>query len=589
MAKALTLGAVNLLDNIASLPANGYVIQATAEDTTWDNPDAIDREVDSWLQDGMVITRDKYGNRPDMNIKVRITGTDANQLAVGEMALRTQLARPNTLTWTPPGVNAKPCVFSIIMSKLLHSIDDMGELKAQPYRIFTLNMQAEPFVRSATQKTVTIPAPSGTQTITSIDACTSFTGWAGSAPGASSSSTGVYSGTAVFVTGNGYAWSLGTPYTLTLTRTGLSASLSTTPYVRVDLTLFGNVSPSGQPVFKLNGITVPISSRSGTLYWLDTTGLGVGSTLNSLSVAQSFETGDDFPSASLRVADVSRSNVLGQAGTGRQLMRTIQVAGSEATQGTLELTDATTSLGTMAAIYTRPSNGALASPDLRQYLISGNTQSASPTSISGFQSLLSSNHVFDIPITSVEPGGYLLVANLFASNATYTINYSGRTIMAGGDMGIVQSGSWTGVINSNGQFILGKLNLPFQKAGPSATVRIQMVTTGAVNLDEAWLFNMDTGRLTWVTTDQNTPAPGTGHNHLWVDSPSLINPAPAAYLGFSPDRSDQQYAGQVFLTSLMVHPMVPPAMDVFTITSHATAAALKFSHYPRFTTHVADV
>lgn len=592
----LTFGPLNLIGTDAEQAAQGYKFEALAE-TDFGNPVPIFQKVVSWLQDGALVSKAGDDNRDGMNLPIRIVGNDSNKLALGEQALMLQTGIRNTLTWTPPDGLGQPCVFDVVMSNLDYDFDDITELYTE--RIYTLRLQCLPFTRTANPVTVTIPAPSGSQTLTTVDACTSFTNWAGTAPGgAGTVTTGVAGATAVFVTNTNNPAGLGSPFTLRLVRSSLSASLTTTPYIRVDMSLattgpVSKVGSSNNPVFTLTGnagtAVVPIASQSGNVYWLDTTGLGLGTTLTSIraespQLAVSFATSN---SATLSIADISRSNVIGEPGTRRQLARTVPVAGSARTQGSLAVADSANALGTVL-LYTCPAVAGIAQPNLRQFLSSGNTTSVDATNVSGLTSDLNIAHSFDIPITSLETGTYAVFARVkHASGGAKNINWQTGAIV-GGNLSVGSSGTMSVTVSAGVWQIVdvAEIELPTRMVGTAGLVRVRLDGTSGLLLDEAWLFNKDTGNLTWVECGTGSPAAGTvNQNRLWVDAATLDAEVPTIWTGFAADRTDQWFADAVFSND--VHNIAPTAINVFTVTTNSTASSLSLTHYPRFMTHVA--
>lgn len=596
MTAALKFGPLNLLGTSADLTANGYMYSALADETRFGNPVPIEQKVISWLQDGSLVSKTGDDNRDDMTVRIRITGTSSNKLALAEQALMLQTGIQNTLTWTPPDGLGQPCVFDVVMSNLEHSMDDMGEVR-RTQRVYTLRLQCAPFVRSQSPVTVTVPAPSGVQALTTVDACTSFTNWAGTAPnGTGTVSTGVSGATAVFVTNtNNAAISYNSQWALRLARTSLSAAITTTPYIRVDLSLaltnvfrFGNQAP----VFVLTGnsgtATVPIAIASSNIYWLDTTGLGLGTTLTGIQVTFSgLYAGGATSVATLSIADISRSNVIGEPATNRQLARVIPVAGSARTQGSLNLADTTNALGS-ALVYTCPLFGGMAQPNMRQFLTTGPAPVVDGTTVSGATTSLSgTTHVFTIPVTAIQPGAHgMYVRVKHASSGTYNVDWIASTRMGSTNLSSVSGSTAVTVAAGVYQiFEVAELDLPSRLSGSAGSVRISMDSASALTLDEAWLFNKDTGNLTWVECGTAAPAAGGTSNRLWMDAATVDVPQPTVWTGFASDRSDQ-----VFPTTMLsndVHNIAPTAINVFTVTTNSTAASLSLTHYARWHTHVA--
>lgn len=599
----LTFGALNLIGASTDIANYGYSFEALGDDTDWGNPVPVDDKVISWLQDGAIIARKNYDNR-EILVRVRIRATTSAGLAAGESALMLETGKPNLLTWTPPDAASPPCVFSVVMSNLELVFDDLNEDRR--IRVYGLRIQAEPFVRSSTLATVTKPGPTGTQTITSIDACTSATNWNQTIQVGTGSpvttAAAVDGGTAITAQTTSFL-STTQSTRVTLTRSSLSAAMSTTPYLRVDLTpspIFSAATWANGTVdlsFKLNGLAAPVASQTGPIYWFDASALSITTLTTFEATGYVIGTGAGG-SFKFDVADLSRSNVLGDQGTGRQLTRSLPVVGSARTQGNLAIADAANALGT-TLVYTYPQAAGVATPSLRQYYTTGAgaiTADATTVYATTMDISTPSVGVFEIPAVSIQPGGYLLVARLKhasagARTASWQINgKQGSTILtAGAVSGTVPftstAGGWVMVT-------LATVSLPTVKVGPSGKVYVQIATSTGVLLDEAWLFNMDTGNLTWVECGTAAPSAGGSANRLWLDAPNVSSPAPAAYVGFASDRSDAYHAGGLAaasncapLNSFAVHEFVPPAMNVFTVTTNSTASSVTLTHYPRYQTH----
>lgn len=588
----LMFGAINLIGTAAELAAKGYMFEALADDTDFGNPVPIEQKVISWLQDGALLSLQGYDNRDDMLVRICITGTDSNKLALAEQALMLETGKPNTLTWTPPDGVGAPCVFSVVMSYLEHSMDDMAELRLQ--RIYTLRIKAEPFVRSQTLMTVTKAAPSlTTQTFSLVDACNSVTGWTGAAtvtPSGTSTVTTFTASSFVIVRASVTASTAGAVWNLNLTRTGLSASITTNPYVRVELssvTRGGAVVDS--PRFKINGTSVPVAVQEGNIYWIDTTGLGLGATITSLSVDRYFTGVVAGYGQESWVGDISTSNVLGTQSTNRQLSRIVEVAGSARSPAGIAVQDASAALGT-TLVFTSPVAPGAVQPNLRTLISSGNSVTVAATTISGFTSSIETLHTFDIPTTGLTPGGYVLLARIkTAATISVPFVWSARSRQGTVNLGDAQTGAVTvsSVIETWAVHHIATMNLPPRQTGEGGKVRIELESNAAatVLLDEAWLFNLDVGELTWVECGSAAPSAGGSANRLWLDAATINSPRPSTFMGFDVDRLDSYHAGSE-LVSNGAHEFVPPLMNVFTVTSNSQAASVTLSHYPRFHSHV---
>lgn len=580
-------GALNLIGTDAEITNSGYRFWVLDEDGDLGNPEAIEQTIISWLQDGAIVAQRGYDNR-EIFLQVMVEGSTGTNLALGDAALMLETGKTNTLTYSPADPSAPTSVFSVVTSKLEQVTRAQTERTNE--HVYGLRITAEPFARSATMTTVAMPAPSGSQTITSVDDCTSFTNWTSTATGPSGTvtktqgTTGGYN----YVTATSWSTPAVNPWVLSLLRSSLSAAITTTPYIRVIATIVPGSNTAGYPVFRVNNVVVPVAVQEGTTYWLDTTGLGLGSTMTAFSAAVSVTVNSATTTTSLRVFDISRSNVLGTQASGKQLARTVAVAGSARTQASLALEDSANALGE-TLVYTCPAAAGLVTPNIRQFLSSGNATTVDSTAINGTYTDFSALHTFDIPATGLSPGGYLLLARLKFNGAATgrVVTWAARSRMGSTDLSDPQTGTSSHTLTTLWSIKpIGTMTLPPKKLGISGTVRIELQSVASTRFDEAWLFNLETGRLTWVFCGTASPSAGGSSNRLWLDSPTVASPVPAVYMGTSTDRSDSYHAGSE-MYSFGNHEFIPPSMNVFTVTTNSIATSLTLSHYPRWHTHAA--
>lgn len=587
----LTFGAINLIGTDAELAANGFRYECLADGTEWGNPVAIEQKVISWLQDGALLSLTGHDNREAMVVRIRIVGEDSNKLALAEQALMLETGKSNTLTWTPPDGGGAPCVFDVVMSNLEHSFDDLGEIRSLRERVYTLRIQALPFARSETLVTVDSPAPAGTQTVTVIDNGSSATGWTYThTPPSGSPVTGAASQNAGYVFTQASNISVTAATLVALARSGMSANLAGTPYISVDISpypyLVGTAYVGGLS-FKLNGLPTTPSVQEGDTYWFDASALGI-TTLTDFSITASVKGTVPANETYLSVNTLSRSNFLGTQATNRQLSRVVPVAGSARTQVSLALEDASVALGT-ALVYTCPVVPGIIQPNIMAWIDPAFTPTPDATTVSGFTQNINATAYFNLPADSLLPGGHLLIARVKnAATVTEGITWTayprmGTTNLPGEQTGAefvdFTAGVWQTVT-------LGTVNLPPRGLGADGIVQLWLSGNDVV-LDEAWLFNIESGRLTWVECGTASPSAGGTSNRLWLDSPSLTNPAPAVYRGFAADRSDSYHVASELL-SFGNHEFTPPTMNVFTVTTNSQAADLSLAHYPRYHTHVVE-
>lgn len=582
----LQLGAIDLLASSNTSP--GYWFETYGEDLTLGTPAAVEKEITSFLQDGSIATIESWDNR-ELTLPVAVGATSAANLAAGEAALVAEVGGRNVLTYTPSG-NGSPCVFDVVNSKLAHSFDDVLEINSLK-RVYTLTVVALPFARAVAQQTTSWAAPpAGTPTVTVVDDCTATTGWA-----LTSTGTGTPSGPTVV---SGAVWgtlvSTGTiakSKTVTLTRTGLSASMTSTPYVRLDADAAGAALGPIVMSVKINGTSVTPISTSGTVGWYAMP--GGATTLTSVAVTATGTLDTTFgQNLKAIVNDISRSSASSDATGQRQTFRSVTIAGSARTQGSIALADTTPAALGSVLVYTSPANVAVFQPPLRQFLVPGGVDTTDTSLVSGKSTPLDvGGLLFDIPAAQVPAGTYLLMCRVkHATAGTYGIIWTGSTRLGGATLDAnpptgtktftLAAGTWTMVALAN-------LVLPTRVVGSSGLVRIFLnPTVFGLVLDEAWLFNLDTGRLSWVECGTTTPAAGGAASRLFLDPASLTTPVPQVMMGTAADRSDAFGAGGS-LVSFGDHEFLPGQMNIFTVTSNSVATAGSVTYSPRYMTHVA--
>lgn len=612
---ALTFGPLNLLGTAADLSADGYVFEALGDDADWGNPVPIEQKIVSWLQDGAIVALQGYDNR-ELFVRVRVKAPDGNGLARGELALMLQTGIRNTLVVTPPADLAAACVFDVVMSHLEQVTDDLnGELQLQ--RTYGLRVTAEPFVRAAESVSVqAVPefvSAGGSVTLTEVDSGSSATNW---------SMDPVRSGT---VTSDGSKVTLNTQTTLAaatqgLLRSSMSADMTGMSYVRIKVSkaaasVYARWDPSlhvippaytlSQSVtYLVNGSAVTPALTSGEYVYLPWSG-GAGP-LSSVEVrVAASQTGPTGPSGyglafQIVIDDIYvTDSATPSAGGGRQVSAAVDVAGSARTQGSLAVeydTDPAPLGETL--VYTCPDDASGYWPGMRDF-----TAGTAPTPTAD-TSLIADSWIsiksgaggpwrVEYPIAQVPAGGFVLIARMRRASATgtSTVNITTGVAVGGTDVGPTQAASWTGTLSSSWEFhTLAALVLPAGDIGPDGVVWVELVSPAgenAVNIDEAWLFNIETGRLSWV----ELPATGTVSpsvpSRLWINAPTLNAPRPQLLVGTDPEAADGYHPGDN-VKSMAVHEFIPPRAKVFVATTGSGGGipAISLTHYPRSHTHV---
>lgn len=585
---ALQFGNLDLLGNDQS---PGWWIEATGDDADFGNPVPVERAIKSFLQDGAIAAIESYDNR-EMTLRLTLFATSSANLAAAEAALVAEVGKRNTLIWTPPDntgdLAGTPCVFDIVTSSLTYAFAEINDFNL--LRSYTLTLKALPFARSNTLTTYTSPAPpsGGAPTNTLVDGGTSTTNWSGASSDGGSTTLSTTGGVITLFKGFGAGT---TTRSITLTRSSLATSMTGTGFVRIKMVT--QLTQGGDPktlavTVKINGTTVAEAGRDGDYRWY----AHPGGTLSTIEITASGK----FPAAAgsvvIRVDEVYRTSVatLSTLTGQRQQFLSLPVGGTVRTQGNLELVDATpTALGS-TLVYTTPADFPAAQPPLRRWRTVGPAETTDATLVSGKYSALNTLHQFELPAQNVPSGGYLLVARIKHTTGTnYGLLWSGQSVMGttvvdvGGING--STGGALSAINTWQIVTVAHMTLPTFNMGSSGLVRIGLSSTPDVLLDEAWLFNVDQGQLTWVEAGTGTPASGGPANRVFLDAATINSPVPAMYLGTAADRSDSFGAGRT-AQSFEEHQFVPPLTNVFLVTTNAVSTAVTLSHYPRFHSHV---
>jgi hypothetical protein len=165
-----------------------YTIKAMANGAAWGVPAAVDVEVQRWMTDGAVATTQGHNNRT-ITFQVVVSAATTLDLAMGEAALVRRASGPAQLRWTSPEGDglAPTTVLEVWTWHLEHALDIDTELRLA--RGYTVTMTAKPWARSFDLSEVDALVTVASPVITSIDPCTSLTGWTGS-PNAPTQSAG---------------------------------------------------------------------------------------------------------------------------------------------------------------------------------------------------------------------------------------------------------------------------------------------------------------------------------------------------------------------------------------------------------------
>lgn len=531
------------------------------------------------LQDGEIEVSTRAGNRT-MTFAVLIEG-DMLTMAEAEATLAFEADKPrNTLILEPGDDFGPPAVYETFRAQATQEFTDEAEMNG--LRVWRVTLRARPFARSSTLvESIGTSAGGVTPTVVTINAGDAVTGWAVAGPPGSLTDQGAYLRAAMQTSGPGFGttqWTYtpASPIDLSVTRI-------------VSLVMWGGstteTSLSATPRFYADGTEYPllqVSTETGSrqrFYYQVPPGVSSAASIGWASPITTSIGNVNFTS-------LQRTDMLPAIGTTRQKSRTVQVAGSARTEGSLTVEHESSSLGS-TLIYTWPQGLAAGyTPPLRARRVSGGTATTDSSLVSGARDLLDTAVVFDVPVSDLIAGTHQLVTRLKSDAATaQTVNYTAQLRIGGADVGTATTGSHVhtfGTTNAWRNVVLGRLMLPPADvpAGSTATVRVTLVAASAgasnIDLDDAWLFNTTVGDLSWVECPSS--------QRLWLNTATTQVPRPTVYRGNAEDQTDAAYPGDD-LRAFGSHRFTPPLMNVFTVTSGALDAAVSLTHYPHFIGH----
>lgn len=581
----------------SELPEFGYAVEAMADGTNFGNPEALLEVVKSLLTEGSLAVLEGWDNRV-APIRLRLSAPTAiagPALAQAEKALMLAVtARIKApLVYVPPAQDAVTCVFDVVAAKLERDVSDEWDLEEvqREYRYYLLTLTCLPFAR--TEESVVVPAldpdpsPSIPPVFTTIDDCSTFTNWATSFEGVVSPTSGAVDG---YVHATGRRALLGSSV-MRLTMT-LPAPVPG-PFLVLDVHK-ANYADFDSWIEIMNGSVVqaqvaPSSSRpspiaaNATRYMYDVSALGLvaGQKVRLTSRPNSSST-----TGSLRVHHVSSADKMdGGTSTTRQLSRIAAVEGSAPTQAAIRLYDATpATLGRDVLIYT--SSNADWNPALRAWMVTtGGVADADAVSGTSNYSVSEPVLTYRIPAAMIAEGTYALVGRLYGDQGT--LSWSARIVGSAGaevvGSGVVTSGSVelpaSAALETFEVHQLGVLSLPVVAAEADQMIELSITVGASRVFDEAWLFSLTDGALTWVS--------GASEDLTWLEirSPELGAARPSVYGG-----TGALGSGSVCVDwaceSFGAHRFDPGLIQVFTVTSDSLVSQSELEFYPRYHSHV---
>lgn len=535
-------------------------------DSDLGSPDTPTEAVAMLLQDGEVEVSPRASNRT-LSFKVYVEGPDLRSLSEAEHLLSLEADKTeNTFTFDPGDGFSPISVFDTYRAQLRFIRDD--EAEAQGLRAYSVTMRAQPYVRTVDQIVVpALPIESGvTPTTETLDPANSMTNW--------SARIGTLSdqGSFLRVSGSRSPRAVWTP--------PAPVSLVDRQYVSIDYDYDYEATRQVPYLLTNYGYATLVSVGVGTVRASRATWHIDGTSLTDAELGINLPTGRRFD-----VALVTASNVPPHAGSTKQTSRTIEVQGSVRTQGefmvSAEYGGLGTGLGTVL-IHTSASPGAGAVPSLREHRVSGSAPIIGSDSISGHREDFSVPVVCEVPASRFEAGSHQMIASLYTGTAaTYSITVVAQAVTPGGVLiGPAETTTQTVTFTVVGyqRFALANISLPTVDLPPGSTALIRFTLSSpssALQFDDAWPFNLDTGSLTWVEAGLS--------QRIWIENATARRPRPAIYVGDAADKSDAYHPSSRVMA--WEQHEFKGATAVYVIASGTDAAAATFSYYPKSNTH----
>lgn len=535
-------------------------------------PDAAAQVLTSFLTDGGLEQTTRRGNRTIV-LPVLVEGSDLANIAEAENALRLECDKPLNVLYHDPGDGfAEPYRFTVFRGVVTWQRDDNYERAG--YRLFSVEFRAKPWPEADTVTVVSSLAASGSST-TTIDDGTSATGWTAKVNG-STVSPGVVSG-AVKVSATTSAIIPPPRVNIAMTRTG-SIDTSSETYIVVDWK-----AAAGAAVISFtalgDGKTLPLIAvgPSPTAGWTRSTFQASAASVSALAMTlvSSPPVALGTQTTSLAVDNITTTDVRPSLGSAMQQVRSVPIAGSAPSVGSLVVEHETDALGDVL-IYTCPDDGLGYVPPCRVYRVAAGTSEAEAAS--GAYDSLATVIAYDIPVAALPPGEYLVMTRTRGQtdgsspdSAVMTWTYTPRlngfdlTAVSTADVAVPTLEDYT-------LSAVGMATLPSMGVAPGPTAVMRLTATVAdpgdeIFLDELYLFNLTVGRLSRVACGTGAPSSAGLSNRLWFDSPSSDNEGREEYwFGFAADRSDARSAWGA-VAAPTVHEFPPGVLKVFTLAT----------------------
>lgn len=579
MTHSLVLGDLDLDERFPQ--DDGYSFAVLADGMSFGVAQGVKEIVTSLLADGELSRTTRYGNR-DVTFAVEIEGPDLGSVALGEAALRREVGRPNTLTWTAPDLFAAATVFEVVDSSMSQTFNDLDELRRK--RTFEVTLTCAPFARSA-DLTVIEPLEVSATAESVVDTCDSATGW-----------TATVNGVAATVD---MGWSPGAvsvievlnpaPQTLALKRTG-AVSFASARYLVAEIGY--NMSLGQLPVtLAVPGVAkmLPTSVRLLSAGWYEYTW---DMTSAPSPASLTFSSYTTTASADLKIRELRKGGAPPSLAS-RQTTRNLYVGGTERTPASIhvEAGDGTSDLG-LAIVSTYPGRYPEVGfhPAMSRWYTSG-TRTVDATSVSGYRFRLDNGFfVSTAPASSFPIGGYQMVSLLAASvEGDYEVASLVQTRKAGVILKEWVNNEVVHLFNAPNWALvdMGVPTLPILDAESGTdvvlAVKVRQVNGAdlvgvTVEAQDAWMLPVDDDcGLEVVLTDKA---------NLWMDSPTTASAVPRVLEGDSPDRTGATFPLRGARAG--THVLSPGLTGITVITTVAQNPRVTTSYYKRWHSNAAE-
>lgn len=599
MAQLLELGALQISPplTVGVITSGGYVIEACGEGGDFGSAVSIETTIETLIRDGAYVVNGEYVNR-EATFLIRVRG-NSSAMATAEAQLFGQIGKRNTLSWTPADGFGSKCIFQVWASRMEPVSSDQWDILEQVAlpnrsRVWRITLTCAPFAEAATLRTVSALTSGGSPSTSTVDACSSTSGWTGS------STVTVVSGM-VGCDATGAVW---------LSRSG-AVSMTGTPYLVVtwqskDSPYF----PSPAPLTCLaDGAPIPLVAEertvSGTVYTYKSTFYCADTSVTTFRFENNFASQVGTGRFSIDLIEKSnQAPVAGGGGLQKNLVA--EISGSARTEGTIHVT-AVGGLGDVLVYAYDRVDGKVFQPNLRPRRTAGGAVTSDSAMVSGGrEDIVTAPASFLIPHDELPPGRYVLMVRVKSSSSSRAIPYQ-LAVEVGGvsPSGATISGTTTLDLPGISHYYsraLAAFDYPLidTPLGASSTtfnlkVSVGQAVGGTCLLDEAWLFNLTTGALVQVACGSGTPTATGVANHLWITNPDVNNPNPGIFVGSAANKSNARYpTGQDLLTNepalLGFEPktFTPPDIGIFTscagvgVTDHTVDLTYPERHH----THV---